>query len=72
MSEVTHLLAPNLTLKRNINKDGIMSSRGYVATHRLSLVVASGSYSLVAMYGLLIAWLLLLWSTGSQGHWLRW
>ena len=31
-----------------------------------SLVVASGGYSLVAVCGLLLRWLLLLWSTGSR------
>ena len=42
-----------------------------------SLVAGSGAYSLVAVPGLLFAWLLLLWSTGSRAcisvvvaHWL--
>ena len=38
----------------------------FIAALGLSLVVASGGYSSVAVRGLLIAWLLLLQSTGSR------
>ena len=44
----------------------------------LSLVVASGGYSLLPCLGFSLQWLLLLWSTGSRhagsvvvAHWLR-
>ena len=39
----------------------------FIAVRGFSLVVASRGYSLVAVCGLLISWLLLLWSTGSVG-----
>ena len=38
----------------------------FVAAHRLSLVVASRDYSLIAVRGLFIMVILLLWSTGSR------
>ena len=37
----------------------------FVAVCRLSLVAANGGYSLAVGLGLVIKWLLLLWSTGS-------
>ena len=38
----------------------------FVAAHRLSLVVANGDYSLIAVRGLFIVVILLLWNTGSR------
>ena len=38
----------------------------FVAAHRLSLVAASGGYSLLWCVGFSLRWLLLLWSTGSR------
>ena len=38
----------------------------FVAMHGLSLVVASGGYSLLWCAGFSLQWLLLLWSTGSR------
>ena len=38
----------------------------FVAVRRLSLVVASGGYSLLQCTGFSLRWLLLLWSTGSR------
>ena len=38
----------------------------WVFVSQAPLVVVSWSYSLVVMCGLLIGWLLLLWSTGSR------
>ena len=38
----------------------------FVAAHELSLVAASGSYSLLQCAGFSLRWLLLLWSTGSR------
>ena len=38
----------------------------FVAAHRLSLVVASGVYSLLRCAGFSLRWLLLLWNTGSR------
>ena len=38
----------------------------FVAVHGLSLVVASGGYSLLRGAGFSLWWLLLLWSTGSR------
>ena len=36
------------------------------------LVVVSGGYSLVAMHGFSLWWLLLLWSSGSKANGLQW
>ena len=38
----------------------------FVAARGLSLVVASGGYSSLRCVGVLLPWLLLLWSTGSR------
>ena len=38
----------------------------FVAAHRLSLVAASGGYSLLQCADFSLQWLLLLWSTGSR------
>ena len=38
----------------------------FVATHRLSLVAASGGYSSLRCAGFSLRWLLLLWSMGSR------
>ena len=38
----------------------------FVAAHGLSLVVASGDYSLLRCMGFSLRWLQLLWSTGSR------
>ena len=38
----------------------------FVAAHRLSLVAASGGYSLLPCVGFSLWWLLLLWSMGSR------
>ena len=38
----------------------------FIAAHRLSLVAASGDYSLLWCVGFSLQWLLLLWSTGSR------
>ena len=38
----------------------------FIATCMLSLVVASGGYSLLQCTGFSLQWLLLLWSTGSR------
>ena len=38
----------------------------FVAVRRLSLVVASGGYSLLRCAGFSLWWLLLLWNTGSR------
>ena len=38
----------------------------FVAAHRLSLVAASGGYSLLRCTGFSLQWLLLLWSMGSR------
>ena len=43
-----------------------MAAMGLGAARRLSLVVASGVYSLLRCMGFSLWWLLLLWSTGSR------
>ena len=43
----------------------------FVAACALSLVAASGGYSLLRCAGFSLRWLLLLWSMGSRGHGLQ-